>query len=111
VNRFFLFIGSTKMDAALSKLKAADVLYRQKRLESGPTNWRAILELVEDPALIGVVAKITGDNYRTLLDPEYGGLLTFPWVGERGFHRGSGGQRPARLSIARAIRAPGLWKP
>jgi hypothetical protein len=39
------------------------------------------------------------------------GLLTFPWVGERGFHRGSGGQRPARLSIARAIRARGLWKP
>jgi len=39
------------------------------------------------------------------------GLLTFPWVGERAFHRGSGGQSPARLSIARAIRALALWKP
>lgn len=30
-------------------------------------------------------------------------LLTFPWV----FHRGSGGQSPASLSIARAISAAG----
>ena len=36
------------------------------------------------------------------------GLLTFPWVGERLVHRGSGGQSPASESIASAMRAPGL---
>ena len=36
------------------------------------------------------------------------GLLTFPWVGEWWVHRGSGGQRSASESIARAIRASGL---
>ena len=71
MSRFFLFIGSTKLDAALNKLKAAGILYRQKRLESGPPNWQTIIELAEDPALIGAVVKITGENYRTLLDPEY----------------------------------------
>jgi hypothetical protein len=39
------------------------------------------------------------------------GLLTFPWVGERPIQRGSDGQSPASDSIARAISAPGLWKP
>ena len=36
------------------------------------------------------------------------GLLTFPWVGERRFHRGSGGQSPASDSIANAISALAL---
>jgi len=37
-----------------------------------------------------------------------GGLLTFPWV----IHRpGSGGQRPACLSMASAIMASALWNP
>jgi hypothetical protein len=39
------------------------------------------------------------------------GLLTFPWVGERSVHRGSGGHRPLSESMASAIRASGLWKP
>jgi DNA-binding SARP family transcriptional activator/tetratricopeptide (TPR) repeat protein len=39
------------------------------------------------------------------------GLLMFPWVGERWFHRGSGGQSPASESMARAIRALAEWKP
>jgi hypothetical protein len=42
---------------------------------------------------------------------EIEGLLTFPWVGERLFHRGNGGQSPASDSIASAISAPALWKP
>jgi hypothetical protein len=39
------------------------------------------------------------------------GLLTFPWVAECRFQRGSGGQSLASESIASAISAAGLWKP
>jgi hypothetical protein len=70
-NGFFLFIGTTTADAAISKLKATRVFYRQKRLESGPENWRTIVDLIESPELIGVIAKLTADNY--------GRLLQAPW--------------------------------
>lgn len=71
--RFFLFIGSTTADAAVSKLKASGVFYRQKMLESKPANWQSIVELVEDRALIGVLAKLTAQNYRLLArDHDYG---------------------------------------
>jgi len=53
----------------------------------------------------------TDASNRSVALEEFRGLLTFPWVGERAFHRGSGGQSPARLSIARAISALALWKP
>jgi len=55
---------------------------------------------------------LTSEHYNQLLTmhgttmvflfvvPVFAGLLTFPWV----IHRGSGGQRPASLSIASAIR-------
>ena len=41
-------------------------------------------------------------------EQEIPGLLTFPWVGERPIHRGSGGRSPVSESIARAISAPAL---
>jgi hypothetical protein len=34
--------------------------------------------------------------------------LTFPWIGERSLHRGSGGHKPLGERIASAIRASGL---
>lgn len=69
--RFFLFVGSTVADAAVSKLKASGVFYRQKRLESNRRNWQMIVELVEDAALIGVIGKLTADNYRLLARDDY----------------------------------------
>jgi hypothetical protein len=62
-HRFFLFIGSTTPDAATSKLKASGIRYRMKRLESNPENWERILGHLKDPALIGVIVKLTSQNY------------------------------------------------
>jgi len=71
-DRFFLFIGSTTADAAVSHLKASGIFYRQKKLESNPPNWRAIVDLIEDQSLIGAVVKLTAENYGTLLQAPFG---------------------------------------
>ncbi len=60
--------------------------------------------IAETPDFLWVVPQ----GARTLLTQSVGfspfrGLLTFPWV----FHRGSGGQSPASLSIASAISGRG----
>ncbi|MEE1805625.1 hypothetical protein [Streptomyces sp. BE133] len=69
--KFFLFIGSSTSDAAVSKLKTANVHYRIKRLESYPENWQKIIDLLEDPLLVGVVAKITGSVYGLIDRSDY----------------------------------------
>ena len=70
-SEFFLFIGSTTPEAAVSKLKASGIYYWHKQLESGPANWEATLGLVQRPALIGVVVKLTGYNYELMTNPSY----------------------------------------
>jgi len=69
--RQFLFIGTSTPEAAISKLKASGVYYRQKRLDSSPENWQKIIEMLEDPALTGVVAKLTSDTYGLIVAPPY----------------------------------------
>jgi len=63
---FFLFLGSTTTDAAVSKLKASGVVYEHKRLESGPENWARIAAILRSPSLAGVVAKLTAKNFRLI---------------------------------------------
>jgi hypothetical protein len=64
---FVLFIGSLLPDAAVSRLKASDVFYRQKKLESSPENWDAIIDLLRDENLIAVVAKFTKDTFERIV--------------------------------------------
>lgn len=68
---FFLFIGSTAAESATSSLKAAKTRYQQKRLESGPENWKQIISLIRDPDLIGVVGKFTSQNFSLFVSGEY----------------------------------------
>ena len=80
-----------------------DPLLAPRRFTSPPTSHT---QATVEPMLAQIRANRQTDRLN-----HKAGLLTFPWVGERAFHRGSGGQSPARLSIARAIRALALWKP
>jgi hypothetical protein len=68
---FFLFIGSTVPDTATSSLKASGIHYRWKRLESLPDNWKQILEYLQDSVLIGVVVKLTSQNYESMVATKY----------------------------------------
>ena len=70
-SRFFLFIGNATSDAAVSKLKASGLIYVQKKLESNPANWEAIIGLIEDGGLLGVIGKLTADNYRLMVRTDY----------------------------------------
>ena len=69
--RFFLFIGSTTSDAAVSKLKTAGIFYHHKMLESGVENWKTIIDFLEAPGLLGVIAKLTSRNFELVVQPEY----------------------------------------
>lgn len=68
---FFLFIGSTTSDAAVSKLKTAGIFYQHKMLESRAQNWEKIIDLLKAPSLIGVIAKLTSRNFELMVQPEY----------------------------------------
>jgi hypothetical protein len=70
-DRFFLFIGNTVPEGAASHLKTAGNFYSHKKLDSRPENWEAIIELVMDPDLLGVIAKLTGHDYGLLLSDRY----------------------------------------
>lgn len=63
---FVLFIGNFLPDAAVDKLKASGVFYRQKKLESSLENWDAIVDLLRHEKLIAVVAKFTKDTFERI---------------------------------------------
>jgi hypothetical protein len=70
--RFFLFIGTLwNKDAATDKLQASGIPYRWKRLDSGPKNWKAILAILENPSIAGVVGKLSGHVYDLIALPDY----------------------------------------
>jgi hypothetical protein len=70
-DRFFLFIGDTDTDAAVSRLKAARVLYRKKQLQSRPENWRKIIQLLREPGLRRVIGTMNAWTYRQLCQEQY----------------------------------------
>ena len=70
-NRFFLFIGNTVPEGAASHLKTAGSYYSHKKLDSGPENWESIVDTIEDPDLLGVIAKLNSHAYTLLLSDRY----------------------------------------
>jgi hypothetical protein len=69
--KFFLFIGTTTSEAAVSKLKTAGIYYQHKMLESGVENWKTITGFITSPNLIGVIAKLTSRNFELMVQPDY----------------------------------------
>lgn len=72
--RYFLFIGTSNTETAVSKLKASGIYYRQKKMESRPENWELIVEILKDSNLAGVVGKLTAQVYRMIVQPSYEGI-------------------------------------
>jgi hypothetical protein len=66
-----VFLGTSAPDSAVNRLKASNVRYKRKRLDSGVENWRTIVEILREPQVRCVVAKLTSQNYATLVHPEY----------------------------------------
>jgi len=88
------YVNTHRADVDTSELDAAPVLLLQSQsVFLARVFWRVAFRLR---------GAVVAFNF------PFEGLLTFPWVGECLVHRGSGGHRPLRLSIASAIRASGL---
>jgi hypothetical protein len=68
---FFLFIGSSDSESAVSRLKTAGVPYRKKLLESSPENWDKIIQLLRDDDLRGVIATFTSRVYTLMTQEGY----------------------------------------
>jgi hypothetical protein len=73
-DRFFLFLGDADREGVLAKLRSEGTYYIKKRLDSGPENWKRILELLASPDLIGVAAKFSSTTFRYLTRYEELGL-------------------------------------
>lgn len=73
VTPFFLFLGESDREGAISKVKAAGWEYRKKRLESKLENWETIFEILKAPHLSGVLIKLINTTYRLMADAEYAG--------------------------------------
>jgi hypothetical protein len=58
-DRYFVIIGNSAPEGAVSKLKTTGVYYEHKKLESSPENWQRIIDLVDRAECSGVVAKLT----------------------------------------------------
>ncbi|MFF0471362.1 hypothetical protein ACFYPX_28485 [Micromonospora zamorensis] len=68
---FFLFLGSAAAESSTSRLKASNLLYVWKRLESGPENWRKILAHLESPKLLGALTQLTSNNINYMIHDHY----------------------------------------
>ncbi|MFF5215423.1 hypothetical protein [Micromonospora sp. NPDC000442] len=69
--QFFLFLGSKAAESSTSRLKASNLLYVWKRLESSPENWRKILAHLESSKLLGVLAQLTSNNINFMIADPY----------------------------------------
>lgn len=69
--RYFLFIGASIPEAALSRVKASGMYYEQKRLESSPENWARIAAMLRSGGVTACFAKLTGKNFKRMLTPEF----------------------------------------
>ena len=68
---FFLFLGESDREGATSKLKAAGLEYKKKRLESSLENWDSIFDLLRAENLSGVLAKLNNTTYELMARAEY----------------------------------------
>lgn len=76
---FYVVLGSVASESVATKLAAIGKRYVVKRLNSAPSNWSTIIDLLRNSSASGAVVKLTGADYNTLLAPDYeavgGGLL------------------------------------
>jgi hypothetical protein len=68
---FFLFIGHSDTDGAISNLRTSNIRYRKKLLESRSENWLRIDEILRDANLLGAVVKLTTTACKLMLQDEY----------------------------------------
>jgi len=70
---FFLFIGGSDHEGAVSKLKAAGFGYKKKLMESRVENWDTIVSLLSDDNLTGVLVKLRTHTYKLIANGRYAG--------------------------------------
>lgn len=71
MGRFYLGIGNVFSESVTSRLKTSGRPYVSKLLRSAPENWWTIAELLAEDDLAGALVKLTGNDYETLLRPQY----------------------------------------
>ncbi|OKX88122.1 hypothetical protein [Corynebacterium glutamicum] len=69
--KFYLLIGGASSESTTSKIKAEGSRYKRKLLESGPENWRKIIDILNASGLEGVLAVLTGNDYAKIMSAEY----------------------------------------
>ncbi|MER6145347.1 hypothetical protein ABT174_35880 [Streptomyces sparsogenes] len=69
--KFFLFLGHSDTDSAISKLKTSRVIYRKKMLESTTDNWYSILGIVRNHKPDAVIAKLSGRAISVISSPSH----------------------------------------
>lgn len=70
-NGTFLFLSDSDTESAKSRLAVSGIPYVRKRLESGASNWRKVVEIIDKEELLGVLVKLTNRTMRFLLHPSY----------------------------------------
>lgn len=58
-DKLYLLLGEADRETVTAKLKANHSQYRKKRLESSLENWETIFDILNDPALVAVIGKIS----------------------------------------------------
>ncbi len=66
-----LLINAINHEGVVSSLRTAGKTYAQKMLQSRPSNWREILNLVKSPNIKVVLAKFTPESYKFFAKAEY----------------------------------------
>lgn len=67
----FLFLGDSEAGGAASQLAVANIPYIKKRLESRVSNWEAIIQILRNEALIGVLIKLNAKSMEKMCTDEY----------------------------------------
>ena len=68
---FVLAIGSVLSETSTSKLHNSNTPYVVKSLTSKPSNWRLIVQQLSNSNLLGVVVKLTGNDYERMISANY----------------------------------------
>lgn len=84
----FLFLGDSEAGGAVSQLAIADIPYIKKRLESRVLNWEAIVDILREQPLIGVLVKLNSksmermclDEYAEVREHLFAGIATHPHI-------------------------------
>lgn len=68
---FYLAIGSVLTESVTTKITTAGNEYRAKLLSSTPENWWTIISYLQQPRLLGVIAKFTANDFQRFVSPKY----------------------------------------